>query len=158
MVLRNVLIFQHAIHGPLLAVWRGMNGNTTKGDSMRPTFTKSGSHYLPVIAHADGRKEVIYGPPLTNGITATKYAALEIRDRLRSPHTRRREGDTMTYDEALAIRKKWADGAIAEQLGFQAALHEETPQLMSDDPYIQQRYAQGFHDARAILLCAQLGG
>lgn len=49
---------------------------------MRPTFRKSGFNYLPVIDHGNGKKETIYGPPLANGITATKYAALEIRDRL----------------------------------------------------------------------------
>ena len=58
----------------------------------------------------------------------------------------------MTYDEALAIRKKWADGAVAEKLGFQAALIEPTPRIMSEDPYIQQRYDQGFADGKAILL------
>jgi len=52
---------------------------------MRPTFTKSGPNYLPVIAHENGKKEVLYGPPLTNGITATKYAALTILDRRRKP-------------------------------------------------------------------------
>lgn len=58
----------------------------------------------------------------------------------------------MTYDEALAIRKKWADGAVAEQLGFQAALIEPTPRIMSEEPYIQQRYDQGFHDGKAMLM------
>lgn len=48
---------------------------------MKPTYTKSGFNYLPVITHANGQKEVLYGHPLANGITATKYAALEIRDR-----------------------------------------------------------------------------
>ena len=47
---------------------------------MRPTYTKAGQNYLPVIDHGT-HKETLYGPPLTNGITATKYAALEIRDR-----------------------------------------------------------------------------
>ena len=48
---------------------------------MRPTFTKQGFNYMPVIVHEDGRKEILPGPPLSNGITATKYAALEVRDR-----------------------------------------------------------------------------
>ncbi len=48
---------------------------------MRPTYTKDGDNYLPVIDHG-GRKEVLYGPPLANGITATKFAALEIHERL----------------------------------------------------------------------------
>jgi hypothetical protein len=48
---------------------------------MRPTYTKSGFNYLPVIDHGT-RTEVLYGAPLANGITATKYAALEIRDRI----------------------------------------------------------------------------
>lgn len=48
---------------------------------MRPTFTKVGFNYMPVIVHADGRREIVAGPPLANGITATKYAALTIADR-----------------------------------------------------------------------------
>ncbi len=53
---------------------------------MRPTFTKSGfNYYLPVIVHADGRREVLYGAPLANGMTATKYAALAIYDRRVKP-------------------------------------------------------------------------
>lgn len=54
-----------------------------EGRTMTPTYRKS-RHlhgYLPVIKHEDGRAETLYGPPLTNGITATKYAAIEIRDR-----------------------------------------------------------------------------
>lgn len=48
---------------------------------MRPTYTKiSALTYLPVIDHGTW-KETIWGPPLANGITATKYAALEIKDR-----------------------------------------------------------------------------
>ena len=47
---------------------------------MRPTYTKSGFNYLPVIDHGT-HKEVLYGDTLANGITATKYAALAIRDR-----------------------------------------------------------------------------
>jgi len=57
----------------------------------------------------------------------------------------------MTYDEALAIRKKWADGAAAELLGFKAALHDPSPRLMSAEHYLQQRFDQGFADAKAIL-------
>jgi hypothetical protein len=48
---------------------------------MKPTYTKSGVNYLPVIVHNDGRREILYGPPLANGITATKYAALTIHER-----------------------------------------------------------------------------
>ena len=53
---------------------------------MRPTFTKSGTYqglavYMPVIVHDDGRREVLPGDPLANGITATKYAALEVNAR-----------------------------------------------------------------------------
>jgi hypothetical protein len=48
---------------------------------MTPTYTRSGCNYLPVIKHANGQREILYGDPLANGITATKYAALEIRDR-----------------------------------------------------------------------------
>jgi len=48
---------------------------------MTPNYCKQGQHYMPVIKHADGRREVIPGPPLANGITATKYAALTIKDR-----------------------------------------------------------------------------
>ena len=47
---------------------------------MRPTYTKSGDNYLPVIDHGT-HKEVLYGPPLANRITATKYARLEIHQR-----------------------------------------------------------------------------
>ena len=59
---------------------------------MRPTWTKSGFHYLPIIAHDDGRKEIVHGPPLTNGITATKYAALEIQDRIKRQANKTRGG------------------------------------------------------------------
>ena len=47
---------------------------------MRPTCTKAGFNYLPVIDHGT-YQEVLDGAPLANGITATKYAALTIRDR-----------------------------------------------------------------------------
>jgi hypothetical protein len=57
----------------------------------------------------------------------------------------------MNYDEALNMRKKWVDGAWAEQLGFQSARWEEKPRLMSQNEYLQQRYLQGFNDAKAIL-------
>ena len=49
--------------------------------TMRPSYTKSGFNYLPVIVHDDGKREVLHGDPLANGITATKYAALAIHDR-----------------------------------------------------------------------------
>lgn len=58
---------------------------------MRPTYTKLGEHYLPVIMHEDGKREVLYGPPLHNGITATKYAAMELRDRYFTIERRRKE-------------------------------------------------------------------
>lgn len=48
---------------------------------MTPTYCTHGFNYMPVIRHADGRREVIPGPPLANRLTATKYAALTIRDR-----------------------------------------------------------------------------
>jgi hypothetical protein len=48
---------------------------------MRPTYTKQGDYYMPVIVHDDGRREMIPGPPLSNRKTATKYAALELQDR-----------------------------------------------------------------------------
>jgi hypothetical protein len=57
----------------------------------------------------------------------------------------------MTYHEALEIRKKWVNGSIAEQLGFQAAQWDNQPRLMSEDQYLQERYNQGFADAKAIL-------
>lgn len=57
----------------------------------------------------------------------------------------------MTYDEALAVRKKWAHGAQAELLGFQAAQFEHTMRVISTDPYTQQRYEQGFTDGMAIV-------
>jgi hypothetical protein len=57
----------------------------------------------------------------------------------------------MNYDEALGIRQKWTDGAAAEQIGFQQALYSDEPMTLTPDPYLQQRYLQGFHDAKAIL-------
>ena len=57
----------------------------------------------------------------------------------------------ISYDEHLAKRKKWVDGAVAEQLGFQAARWDEKPRQMSKDPYLQQRYDQGFTEAKEVL-------
>jgi hypothetical protein len=48
---------------------------------MRPTYTKQGDYYMPVIVHDNGQREVIPGPPLSTSKTATKYAALELHDR-----------------------------------------------------------------------------
>lgn len=62
----------------------------------------------------------------------------------------------MSYEEGQAIRQKWADGATAELLGFRAAEHEPSPRMMSQDPYIQQRYDQGFHDGKAMLLTEEV--
>lgn len=56
-----------------------------------------------------------------------------------------------TYEEAVAVRQKWALGALAELLGFQAAEHEDALRLMSEDPYLQGRFEQGFFDGKAIL-------
>jgi hypothetical protein len=56
----------------------------------------------------------------------------------------------MTYDDGLAIRQKWADGAMAELLGFKA------PRLMSENPYLQGKYQQGFADAKAMMLCEEV--
>lgn len=47
---------------------------------MRPTYKKIGFNYVPVIDHGT-HKETLHGTPLTNGITATKYATLEINKR-----------------------------------------------------------------------------
>ncbi|MDH4327457.1 MAG: hypothetical protein OEW25_00975 [Nitrospira sp.] len=58
----------------------------------------------------------------------------------------------MTYLEGLEIRKKWSNGAIAEQLGFQAAQWDSEPRQMSGDTYLQQRYNQGFYDAKAMMI------
>jgi hypothetical protein len=68
------------------------------------------------------------------------------------------EGGIMTYQDALEIRKKWSNGAIAEQLGFQAAQWDSEPRTMSEDAYLQSRYNQGFSDAKAIMLQANTKG
>ena len=65
---------------------------------MRSTFTKAGFNYLPVIVHADGKREVLYGDPLANGITATKYAALEIQQRRKGSQSWRESHDDKTTD------------------------------------------------------------
>ena len=56
----------------------------------------------------------------------------------------------MTYDEGLSIRQKWADGAMAELLGFKAAMYSGGPRLFSTSEYMQQRYEQGFVDGTAM--------
>lgn len=45
---------------------------------MQATCRKSGPNFLPVIVHDNGRRETLYGPPLSSECIARKYAQLEI--------------------------------------------------------------------------------
>lgn len=47
---------------------------------MQASYKKSGSNYLPVILHASGRKEVLWGNPLCTIASARKYAELTIHE------------------------------------------------------------------------------
>lgn len=48
----------------------------------RATWAKAGGNFLPALVHVNGRREVLYGPPLATRRTALKYALLELRGRL----------------------------------------------------------------------------
>lgn len=61
----------------------------------------------------------------------------------------------MTYDEGLAVREKWHRGASFEWYGFKSARSEPSPRIVSDDPYMQSRYACGFADGKAMLQAEQ---
>lgn len=49
---------------------------------MKPSATKSGANWLPVIRHDTGHREVLRGDPLATRATALKYARLEIHVRI----------------------------------------------------------------------------
>jgi hypothetical protein len=49
---------------------------------MIASYRKSGMNYQPVIIHADGRKETLYGDPLATKEAALKYARLLIHDKM----------------------------------------------------------------------------
>ena len=48
---------------------------------MTATYVKSVFNYLPAIKHADGRKEILYGPPISSIKRAKQYARFEIYSR-----------------------------------------------------------------------------
>lgn len=48
---------------------------------MQPTWCRSGMNFLPVIVHTNGTREVLYGDPLANRVTARRYASIEIHKR-----------------------------------------------------------------------------
>jgi len=67
----------------------------------------------------------------------------------------------MTYDEALAVRWKWMEGATAEWLGFEHAKlapGDRPHNIYKHDPYKRQRYEQGLRDGEAVLMCAEVAG
>lgn len=84
-----------------------------------------------------------------SAINHTFYLGMRLAD---TSSMNAKGGEEMNYDEALELRKKWVDGATAEQIGFQAARWESTCRKMSGNKYLQERYEQGFADAKWILL------
>ena len=48
---------------------------------MKATYKESCDNFLPVIKHADGRKEVLYGAPIATIKRAKEYARFEIYNR-----------------------------------------------------------------------------
>ena len=48
---------------------------------MTATYVKSGFNYLPVIKHVDGRKEILYGQPISSIKRAKECARFEIYSR-----------------------------------------------------------------------------
>jgi len=52
---------------------------------MKASYKKSLDNYLPVIVHADGRRETLYGAPLVTIKRAKEYARFEIYNRLSAP-------------------------------------------------------------------------
>lgn len=48
---------------------------------MKASATRTNDNYLPVILHANGKREILFGPPLVNKKTAIKYAQIEINSR-----------------------------------------------------------------------------
>lgn len=67
----------------------------------------------------------------------------------------------MTYEEGLAIRKKWMEGATAEWMGFWDSKldpKERDGSLYKHDPYRQQRYELGLADGLAMLQADQVKG
>lgn len=61
----------------------------------------------------------------------------------------------VTYQEHVAQRKKWLEGARAELAGFIQAVMPGDPPRYSRDEYEQQRYMQGFADGRTVLQVEQ---
>lgn len=62
--------------------------------------------------------------------------------------------NSISFEEALAQRQKWSQGAKAEELGFAAAKWESTCRRISRDAYLQERYEQGFSDGRTLIALA----
>jgi len=64
----------------------------------------------------------------------------------------------MTYDQHLAERLKWKNGAEAEWRGFLSAkLEPDAPPTIyqvfyPDAPYLRERFLQGYQDGKSALL------